>query len=177
MSIGIEESVALLLTVIAPETLLAAVGLNAAVKFTVAPGASVRGTVIPEILTVETEGAKLETVTLAVPEFPRRIVWLDSVPTTTFPKVMDEGVAVNADDAVVVAVPLRSTTKDESDALLAIEILPESVPAAVGLYVMVRFASAPAARLAGTANPVTLTPVPETVIPEIVTLPAPVFAS
>ena len=133
MSIAIEGSVALLFTVIAPETLLAAVGLNAAVKLAVAPGASVRGTEIPETLTVETEGAKVETVTLAVPEFAKRIVWLDSVPTTTFPKVMDEGVAVSADAGEVVAVPLRSTTKEESAALLAIETLPDRVPAALGL--------------------------------------------
>ena len=132
-SIGIEESVALLFTVIAPDTLLAAVGLNAAVKLALAPGANVIGTDSPETLTVETEGASAETVTVAVPEFARRIVWLDSVPTTTFPKVIDDGVAVSADEGVVVAVPLRSTTKDESDALLAIETLPERAPAAVGL--------------------------------------------
>lgn len=167
----------MLFTVIAPETLLAAVGLNAAVKFAVAPGASVSGTVIPEILTVETEGAKLETVTLAVPEFARRIVWLDSDPNTTFPKVMDEGVAVSVDDAAVVAVPLRSTTTEGSEALLAIETLPESVPAALGLYVIVRFASCPAPKLAGTASPVTLTPVPETVMPEIVTPAVPALAN
>jgi hypothetical protein len=151
--------------------------LNAAVKLAVAPGASVSGTEIPETLTVETEGAKLETVTLAVPEFAKRIVWLDSVPTTTFPKVMDEGVAVSDDDGEVVAVPLRSTTKEESEALLAIEILPDSVPAALGLYVIVRLASCPAPKFVGTANPVTLTPVPDTVIPEIVTLPVPALAN
>jgi hypothetical protein len=37
--------------------------------------------------------------------------------------------------------------------------------------------SFPAAKLAGTANPVTLTPEPETAIPEIVTLAVPVFAN
>lgn len=177
MSIGIEESVALLLTVIAPETLLAAVGLNAAVKFALAPGAKVIGTVIPETLTVETEGVNPETVTVAVPEFDRRIVWLDSVPTTTFPKVMEEGVAVSADEAAVVAVPLKSRTTEASDALLANETLPASVPAAVGLYVIVRLTSFPPARLAGTAKPLTLTPEPETTIPEIVTLPVPAFAN
>lgn len=177
MSIGIEESVALLLTVIAPDTLLAAVGLNAAVKFVLAPGAKVIGTASPETLTVETEVANAETVTVAVPEFVNRMVWLDSVPTTTFPNVIDDGVAVSADEGAVVAVPLRSTTRDGSDALLAIETLPERVPAALGLYVMVRFASAPAPKLAGTANPVTLTPEPETAIPEIVTLLVPGFVN
>jgi hypothetical protein len=131
--IGIEESVALLVTVTLPDTLLAAVGLNAAVKFAVFPGAKVSGTVRPETLTVETEGVNPETVTVAVPEFAKRIVWLDSVPTTTFPKVMDEGVAVSCDEAAVVAVPDRSSPRELSDALLTIEILPASVPAALGL--------------------------------------------
>lgn len=71
---GIEASDALLVTVILPETLLAAVGLNAAVKFALAPGANVIGIVSPETLTVATEGASPETVTLAVPEFAKRIV-------------------------------------------------------------------------------------------------------
>jgi hypothetical protein len=71
---GIDELEALLVTVIAPVTLLAAAGLNAAVKFALAPGARVRGSVSPEILTVATEGASPETVRLAVPEFARRIV-------------------------------------------------------------------------------------------------------
>lgn len=131
--IGIEESVALLVTVIFPDTLLAAVGLNAAVKFAVFPGANVSGTVSPETLTVETDGARLETVTVAVPEFANRIVWLDSVPSTTFPKAIDEGVAVSCDEAAVVAVPERASASELSDALLTIEILPASVPAALGL--------------------------------------------
>jgi hypothetical protein len=69
-----EESVALLVTVILPDTLLAAVGLKAAVKFALVPGARVIGTVSPETLTAATEGASPETVTLAVPEFASRIV-------------------------------------------------------------------------------------------------------
>lgn len=40
-----------------------------------------------------------------------------------------------------------------------------------------RFASLPAAKVAGSAKPVTLTPAPEKVIPEIVTLPVPVLAN
>lgn len=41
----------------------------------------------------------------------------------------------------------------------------------------VKLASFPAANVVGKANPVTLTPEPENVIPEIVTLPVPVLAS
>ncbi len=71
---GIEASVALLAIVILPETLLAAVGLYAAVKLALAPGVKVMGTVNPETLTAATEGVTPETVALAVPEFVRRIV-------------------------------------------------------------------------------------------------------
>ena len=73
-AMGIEASVALLVTVMLPETLLAAVGLNTAVKFALAPGAKVMGTVSPETLTAATEGVTPETLALAVPEFVRRIV-------------------------------------------------------------------------------------------------------
>ncbi len=175
--IGIEESEALLVTVILPDMLLAAVGLNAAVKFALAPGAKVRGTESPETLTVATEGAKPETITLAVPEFARRIVWLDCVPSTTFPKVTEDGVAVSAEVGEVVAVPLRLSTTEGSDAFDAMETFPARAPAELGLYVTVKVTSFPAAKLAGTANPVTLMPAPEKVIPEIVTLPVPEFAS
>lgn len=73
-SIGIEESDVLLVTVILPDTLLAAVGLNAAVKFALAPGARVMGTASPETLTAATEGVSAETIALAFPEFVSRIV-------------------------------------------------------------------------------------------------------
>jgi hypothetical protein len=73
-SIGIEESDALLVTVILPDTLLADVGLNAAVKFALAPGAKVMGTTSPETLTAATDGVSAETVASAFPEFVKRIV-------------------------------------------------------------------------------------------------------
>jgi hypothetical protein len=131
--ISIDESDALLETVILPETLLAAVGLKAAVKFALVPGAKVIGTMSPETLTAATEDASPETVTLAVPEFANRIVCVAPVPTTTLPKAMDEGVAVSVDVGAVVAVPLRPTTSEGSEALLTIETEPASVPAELGL--------------------------------------------
>jgi hypothetical protein len=123
----------LLVTVIVPDTLLAAVGLKAAVKMALAPGPRVIGTVSPETLTAATEGVSPETVTLAVPEFANRMVCVAPVPTTTLPKAMDEGVAVSVDVGAVVAVPLRPTTSEGSEALLRIETDPASVPAELGL--------------------------------------------
>jgi hypothetical protein len=90
---------------------------------------------------------------------------------------MEDGVAVKAAVGVVVAVPLRPITAVESDALLVIETVPANVPAAPGLYVTVRLASFPGPSVTGTANPETLTPEPEKVIREIVTLSVPVLAN
>jgi hypothetical protein len=46
---------------------------------------------------------------------------------------MDGGVAVSVDVGAVVAVPLSPTSSDGSEALLAIETAPASVPAELGL--------------------------------------------
>jgi|HubBroStandDraft_3_1064219.scaffolds.fasta_scaffold53822_3 hypothetical protein len=46
---------------------------------------------------------------------------------------MDEGVAVSVDVGAVVAVPLSPISSDGSEALLAIETDPASVPAELGL--------------------------------------------
>jgi hypothetical protein len=63
-----------------------------------------------------------------------------------------------------------------SVALLAIETLPASVAAAVGLYVTVKLADCPPANVVGAVIPDTLTPVPENAILEIATDSLPVFS-
>ena len=167
------EPTALLVTVILPVTLPAAVGLYAAVRVALVPAAKVTGVVTPEIAMVETEGVMLEIVTFEVPMFCKRIVWVVSLPITTFPKLKDAGVAASVER---VAVPLTPIEMLGSDALLAIDTLPASVPAAVGLYVTVRFAVCPAANVIGAAIPETLTPAPEIVILEIAAASPPVFS-
>ena len=72
-------------------------------------------------------------MTLAVPVFANCTVFVTSLPTETVPKVMDEGVALSVGVGVVVADPLRPTTSEGSDALLAIETAPDSVPVELGL--------------------------------------------
>src|ERR1700689_2605153 len=122
------EPTAVLVTVILPETLPAAVGLYAAVK--VGPGAKLAGTVIPEIVTFATDGVRLEILTSEVPMFCKRIVCVVSLPTTTLPKLKDEGVAASVED---VAVPLMPITMLESLALLVTVTLPVNVVGDVGL--------------------------------------------
>ena len=106
--------------------------------------------------------------------FSRRIVCVVSLPTTTFPKLTDEGVAESVED---VAVALTLIFMVGSVALLVSDSAPASVPAETGLYVTVKFTVCPAANVAGTVRPETLTPVPEYDILEIVAASPPVFAS
>ena len=96
-----------------------------------------------------------------------------SLPTTTFPKLTDAGVAASVERVDVALIPISMLG---SVALLVIDKLAVSVPAATGLYVTVRFAVCPAANVAGAVIPETLTPVPEIVILEIAAASPPVFS-
>ena len=73
-SMIVGEPTALLVTVILPATLPAAVGLYAAVRVALVPGAKLVGSVTPEIATPETDGVMAEIFTAEVPMFCRRIV-------------------------------------------------------------------------------------------------------
>ena len=168
------EPTALLVTVILPDKVPAVVGLYAAVNVALVAGAKLTGSVIPETTTVPTDDATLEIVTCAVPMFCRRIVCVVLLPTTTFPKPTEAGVAESVED---VAVALRLICTLGLLALLVSDSVPVSVPAAVGLYVTVKFTDCPAANVAGTVRPVTVTPVPVNDIFVIEADPAPVFAS
>ncbi len=164
----------MLVTVILPDKVPAAVGLYAAVNVALVAGAKLTGSVIPETTTVPTEDATLEIVTCAVPMFCRRIVCVVLLPTTTLPKLTEAGVAESVED---VAVALRLICVVGLLALLVSVSIPASVPAAVGLYVTVKLTDCPAANVAGTVRPVTVTPVPVNDILVIEADPAPVFAS
>ena len=96
-----------------------------------------------------------------------------SLPTTTFPKLKDAGVAASVERVAVALMPISTLGLD---ALLAMDTLPASVPAAAGLYVTVRFAVWPAANVIGAVIPETLTPVPEIVNLEIAVGSPPVFS-
>ena len=124
------EPTALLATVIVPVMLPVPVGLYAAVKVALVPGAKLTGVVIPETATPATEGVTLEIVTWEVPIFVRRTVCDVLLPTMTFPKLTDEGVAASVED---VAVALSAMTMVGSVALLEMETVPASVAEETGL--------------------------------------------
>ena len=96
--------------------------------------------------------------------------------TATFPKLTDEGVAESV-AVVAVAVALRPICKLGLLALLVSVSMPASVPAAVGLYVTVKFTDCPADNVAGAVRPVTVTPVPVNDIFVIEADPPPVFSN
>jgi len=170
MTVG--EPTALLVTVILPATLPAEAGLYAAVTVALAPSANLAGSVMPETATPATDGVTLEIVTCDVPIFCRRIVCVVSLPTTTFPKLKDAGVADSVESVAVALIPINTLG---SLALLVIDTDPVSVPADAGLYVTVKSAVCPPASVMGAVIPETLTAFPEDVTLEIATASLPVF--
>ena len=95
------------------------------------------------------------------------IVCVASLPTVTFPKLTDDGVIVNAE---AFPDPVQSAVSAELDALDVIVSVPDSVEVDVGLNVAVTLALCPAASVAGSDNPESVTPVPVTPTLEIVAL-------
>ena len=70
-------------------------------------------------------------------------------------------------------VPLKAITSGDPGALLATEMLPVALPAAVGENFAAKVVVWPAAKVAGTDSPVMLNPVPDALTCEIVTLAVP----
>ena len=71
--------------------------------------------------------------------------------------------------------PLRAMVAGELVALLAMVMLPVTLPAAVGAKATVKEADCPAARVRGSASPVTLKPLPVTLSLEREMLPLPLL--
>ena len=158
MSIVIGEPPALLVIETLPESAPAAVGLNATVKVTLEPAATVAGTARPEMLKPEPAAFTCEIASGAVPVFESLIVWLASAFTATLPKFTEEGVTLisgaGAEPLVgEIPVPTRVIVTGESLASFAIETLPELLPTAVGLYAIVKDTLAPTATVEGAVSP------------------------
>ena len=71
--------------------------------------------------------------------------------------------------------PLSAIAKGDPGALLVIDMLPLTLPVAVGAKRAVNDALCPALIVTGAVIPLMLNPVPETLAAEIVTLPVPVL--
>jgi hypothetical protein len=79
------------------------------------------------------------------------------LPTTTFPKLMLEGLALSAP---CVPVPLRAIVSVPFVAVDVIVIVPDAVPVAVGVKATEKLAVAPAAIVCPGLSPLALKPVP-----------------
>lgn len=103
-------------------------------------------------------------------------VTLDEVdcPAATSPKVTLVGLELNIGVGVVPKPP-SEIVKDGSDALLAIWILPEALPAIVGANATAKEMLPPAFTVVGPFKPLRLNPAPEAVAREMVTLALPGF--
>jgi hypothetical protein len=120
------------------------------------------------------EVVSFEIVIVELPELASLIVCVASVPTVTLPKFTDAGVMLSVE---ALPEPLQFAVSGALEALLVIESAPDSVAVDVGLNVAVTVALCPAFNDAGTLNPDTVTPVPETDIAEIVAVAVPEFVS
>ena len=96
------------------------------------------------------------------------------LPTTTLPKLYDDGFALMEP---CVPVPLRGIDAGEPAALLVMEMLPDALPAEVGANCAVIFALPPALIVAGSVRPDMLKPVPVALAAVIVSAPLPGFES
>ena len=95
--------------------------------------------------------------------------------TSTLPKLKLGVVAANA--PAVTAVPDSGMESVGFEALLVRVTLPEGVPAVVGANTTLNDLLAPAARVRGNVNPLTLNPAPLAVACEIVTLEPPLLVT
>jgi hypothetical protein len=144
-----------LATVIFPETVSAAVGLNATFIVWLCPGVKVIGVVTPLVVTSFAFTVTCEIVTFAVPPFVRVTLLELVVPELTLPKAKLVGFA---DSAAVppTPVPLSVTVDGEPGALLVIVMVPGKLPAVVGANRALNVELAPAAIVLGVASPLML---------------------
>ena len=124
------------------------------------------------MLIPEPETTRLEIVIVLLPEFASLIVCVASLPTVTLPKLTDDGVIVSVEE---LPDPVQFAVSAVLDALVVTDSVPDSVALVAGLNVNVALALAPAANVAGTVKPESVTPVPVTLAFEIVALPLPEF--
>src|ERR1700691_4711044 len=148
---------ALLVSEIEPVTLPPALGVKTALNVVFEPVGIVRGVLRPVILNPVPLTAAREITRLAVPLFVRLIVCELLVPVETFPKAAAPG---TAPICAWLPLPLKAIVNGELGALLATEMLPEALPAVVGVNCAVKVVLCPAAIVAPEDNPIALKPAP-----------------
>jgi hypothetical protein len=163
---------ALLTSVTNPVTLPAALGPKTALNVVDWPAAMFTGAAIPEVLKPAPATVTEAIVTVALPPFVSVTVCELLVPVVTLPNAALVGVAANCG---CVPVPLSVIVVGEFDALLTIEMLPLTLPAAVGANFALNVVLSPAPKASGVVMPVLLKPAPVTVTAEMVTVALPPF--
>ena len=141
-----------LVTVIFPETVSAAVGLNATFNVWVCPGAKVTGVVMPLMVTSFALTVTCEIVRFPVPLLVSVTLLELVVPALTLPKARLAGFAVSS-TVPAVPVPLSVIFDGEPGALLVIVIVPGKLPAVVGAKSALKVTLVPAATVLGVVNP------------------------
>ena len=106
-----------------------------------------------------------------MPVFVRVTVCELLLPTATAPKPTLDGVTVNCD---CTPVPLKAIVAGEPGALLVSEMLPEALPAEVGVKTALNVVLLPG-EIVWAEKPVTLKPLPDTLSCETVRLAVPEF--
>jgi hypothetical protein len=129
------EPGALLVMETLPVALPVAEGANCPLKVVLCPAASVSGTDKPVMLKPVPEALAAEIVTLAVPELLNVKVCAPLLPTSIFPKLKLEGLAVSVP---CTPVPLKVIVAGEFVALLATLTLPVTLPVEAGAKATLR---------------------------------------
>ena len=163
---------ALLTIEMLPVALPVVVGANCAVKVAICPALIVNGLAIPPMLKPAPEAVAWETVRLAVPEFVRVTVCEAEAPTATDPKAREVGLAASCACAPV---PVIEMVVGEFGELLVIEIVPVTLPPAVGANCAVNDVLFPAANVSGVVSPLMLNSAPDAAACEIVKLATPLL--
>jgi len=131
----------LVVRVIDPLDVVAVVGVNTALKLSVAPAAMVLEVVNPETLRPVPVVLTCEKVSVALPVFFKVITLELLLPTTTLPKATLVGLA---EPSACKPVPLNAMVAGDPGALLVMEMVPAALPSAVGANLTEKVVFAPA---------------------------------
>ena len=171
------DPVALLVTVMDPVALPAAVGANFALSVALCDGLIVAGVVSPLTVKPVPAATMLEICTAAVPVLESVMLCEVLLPVATLPKFRLVGLALNWPDAAAVPVPVRAIVNGDPVALLVTVMDPVALPAAVGANFALSVALCDGLIVAGVVSPLTVKPVPAATMLEICTAAVPVLES
>ena len=163
-------------TVILPDTVPPAVGVNTTFRVAVAAGFNISGVLIPFVLKPAPLTEMVEIWMVAVPVLLKTMVFVELLPMPTLPKLKDVGFACNCPAAAVEPVPANATVVvGLTGSLLVMESVPLAAPATVGWKVNPAETDWPTGIVFGVVIPLTPNPVPDTETKEIVRSAFPLF--